>query len=319
MPSERGRGGVVTLLVLAALLIIGAALYILFFSDERDAQSTSSSTTTTQPSFPLSFMDDAGRKVEIKAPPARIASLTPAMTEILFSLGLGDRVVATDDLSDFPASAPNTAKIGTPATPDLATLANASPQVVLSSSDSPFAGVLSRHAALIVLKADDLQSTYEAIDRIGQIADRKSIATDLKRQLTARERHLRSEAELDDERSVYLELPSNTSTTDAKWAAGLLAAANAKSIFPGGQVALDAESGELIDRLRPEVIIVAVEGESAASLRRRPGWQRLLSRTETALFTADDIDPALLTSPGPRGVDGLERLVGIIHPPGEKG
>ena len=52
--------------------------------------------------FPVTLTDDEGTTVEIAAEPQVIVSLTPATTEILFELGAGDRVVATDDGSDYP-------------------------------------------------------------------------------------------------------------------------------------------------------------------------------------------------------------------------
>ena len=55
--------------------------------------------------FPLTLTDDEGTAVELEAEPTTIVSLTPATTEILFAIGAGDRVVATDDASDFPAEA----------------------------------------------------------------------------------------------------------------------------------------------------------------------------------------------------------------------
>ena len=57
---------------------------------------------TPAAAFPVTVTDDEGTAVEIAAEPETIVSLTPANTEILFALGAGDRVVATDDGSDYP-------------------------------------------------------------------------------------------------------------------------------------------------------------------------------------------------------------------------
>ena len=57
---------------------------------------------TAAPAFPVTLTDDEGTAVELAAEPEKIVSLTPATTEILFALGAGDRVVATDDGSDYP-------------------------------------------------------------------------------------------------------------------------------------------------------------------------------------------------------------------------
>ncbi|HEY8818186.1 MAG TPA: hypothetical protein VIM25_05140, partial [Candidatus Limnocylindrales bacterium] len=57
------------------------------------------------PAFPATLTDDEGTAVAIPTEPQKIVSLTPAVTETLFAVGAGSRVVATDDASDFPAAA----------------------------------------------------------------------------------------------------------------------------------------------------------------------------------------------------------------------
>ena len=52
--------------------------------------------------FPVTLTDDAGRQVTVRRPPARIVSLAPSNTEVLFALGLGDRVVGVTTFCDYP-------------------------------------------------------------------------------------------------------------------------------------------------------------------------------------------------------------------------
>ncbi|MCX6660022.1 MAG: ABC transporter substrate-binding protein, partial [Candidatus Bathyarchaeota archaeon] len=60
------------------------------------------STTRAETGFPLTVTDDFGRNVTISAPPTRIVSTAPSNTEILFALGLGDRVVGVTKYCDWP-------------------------------------------------------------------------------------------------------------------------------------------------------------------------------------------------------------------------
>ena len=75
--------------------------------------------------YPASLTDDEGTAVTIPAAPQKIVSLTPATTEILFALGAGDRVVATDDGSDFPTEAV--------ALPDVATFSSVDTEKVVAA------------------------------------------------------------------------------------------------------------------------------------------------------------------------------------------
>src|SRR2546426_115914 len=62
--------------------------------------------------YPLTVTDDRGKALTLKATPTRIVSFAPSATEIVFALGAGDRIVATDDFSDFPAEARTLPKLG---------------------------------------------------------------------------------------------------------------------------------------------------------------------------------------------------------------
>ena len=66
--------------------------------------------------FPLTLTDDEGTEVTIPAEPLKIASLTNAATEMLFALGVGDRVVGkVEDFTPYPpeaAAVPDVAKFG---------------------------------------------------------------------------------------------------------------------------------------------------------------------------------------------------------------
>jgi iron complex transport system substrate-binding protein len=54
---------------------------------------------------PVTFVDDLGRPVVFSHPPQRIVSLEPSVTEILYAVGAGSKIVADDEFSDYPPAA----------------------------------------------------------------------------------------------------------------------------------------------------------------------------------------------------------------------
>ncbi|MDO8986921.1 MAG: hypothetical protein Q7V14_01705, partial [Coriobacteriia bacterium] len=62
--------------------------------------------------FPVTVTDDAGREVTIESAPERIVSLAPANTEIVYALGLLDKLVGVTTYDDYPAQVADIAKIG---------------------------------------------------------------------------------------------------------------------------------------------------------------------------------------------------------------
>jgi iron complex transport system substrate-binding protein len=76
------------------------------------------------------------------APPARIVSLTPHLTELLFAIGAGDRIVATVDFADYPVAARDLPRVGSGARLDLEALRALQPDLVLAwRSGNPLAQV----------------------------------------------------------------------------------------------------------------------------------------------------------------------------------
>ena len=89
---------------------------------------------------PINILDDVGRNVTItRYPPERIVSLAPSCTEILFALGLGNKVVGVDELSDYPpevqekVKAGNLTTVGSFAEISIETVVGLQPDLVLAT------------------------------------------------------------------------------------------------------------------------------------------------------------------------------------------
>lgn len=81
-------------------------------------------------------------------PPSRIVSLAPAMTEILFALGLGNRVVGVTTVCDRPAEARGKAKIGGMSNPSIEAIVDLKPDLVVMNTDGNPKAVAERLAGL---------------------------------------------------------------------------------------------------------------------------------------------------------------------------
>src|ERR1043166_5745137 len=79
--------------------------------------------------------DHLGRKVSVPDHPKRIVSLAPSLTETLFALGAGDRVVGVTNYCDYPAEAGSRQKIGDMLNPNLELVAALHPDLVLITKE----------------------------------------------------------------------------------------------------------------------------------------------------------------------------------------
>jgi iron complex transport system substrate-binding protein len=92
---------------------------------------------TAQEGFPLTITDDLGRSVIITEQPERIISLAPSNTEILFALGLGDRVIGVTEYCNYPEEAKEKDKIGGYITPSIEKIVTLQPDLIVAAHGLP--------------------------------------------------------------------------------------------------------------------------------------------------------------------------------------
>ena len=98
-------------------------------SASSQAASSSAGASSAAPLFPIT-LTAANGPVKIKDKPGRIVSLSATATEDLYAVGAGSQVVAVDDDSDYPATAPVTKLSGL--TPNLEAIAKYNPALVIA-------------------------------------------------------------------------------------------------------------------------------------------------------------------------------------------
>ena len=273
--------------------------------------------------------DDAGRSVGIKTTPQRIVSLAPSNTEILFALGLSQRVVGVTDFCDYPAEAKTVAKIGG-IEPNLEKIVALKPDLILAIGGSPVVASIGGNVELLqkfqdlglttlILAPKDLDGVLADIQLVGKAAGAEAAAAQLVKEMQAKVNDVVTKSknvakrpvvfyELDatDPAKPYTPGPGSWHDTFIAMAGGVNAAAKAKAQW--AQL-----STEEIVAQNPEMIILgdATWGVDAAAVKGRAGWAAINAVKAGAIFPIDD---NLLSRPGPRLADGLLALAKIIHP-----
>ena len=141
----------------------------------------------------LVVTDDAGRRVELTAPARRIVSLSPAVTELLFALGAGERVVGRTTWCDFPPAARAVPSVGDGLNPNIEAVAARRPDLVVlyrSPLNETAARQLERLGiAAALVRQDRLEDVARAARLLGRLtgvgAAGDSLAASLERFLAA--------------------------------------------------------------------------------------------------------------------------------------
>jgi iron complex transport system substrate-binding protein len=270
-----------------------------------------------------SLKDDLGRTISLDGVPQRIVSLAPSNTEILFALGLGSKVIATDSYSDYPAETGELPHVGS-AFPgfSIETILSLNPDLAVAFGYQ-LADYVSQLESLgipvVVLAPKDIEGVIHDIDLIGQItgssAEAKKLTAEMQKRLDAIVAKTKSAAPY----RVFWEF--DATDPSKPWTAGpgsfndvLITLAGGQNIGAGGPASSWQMNSEEIMKADPQIIILDdfQFGTTVDSLSKRPGWTSITAVEEKAIYPI--ADPNLTDRPGPRIIDGLELLARTIHP-----
>ncbi|HYH10696.1 MAG TPA: helical backbone metal receptor [Thermoanaerobaculia bacterium] len=124
------------------------------------------------PERPSPTSDDLGRPVTLPPRITRIVTLSPNLTEIVFAIGAGERIVATDDFSNFPAAAKALPKVGG-MQPNIEKIAALRPDLVLASTEGNHPNLAPALSAakipLFVVRTDRVAEVTTAMTRLGEL------------------------------------------------------------------------------------------------------------------------------------------------------
>lgn len=275
-------------------------------------------TTTPLPTF----TDDAGRVVQIAGSVERIVSLAPSNTEILFALGLGDRVVGVTDFCDYPPEAASVEKIGG-VEPNLEKILALEPDLVLAIGGSRQLETVTKLNELgvrvLVLAPNDLEDIYKDIQLVADACGVSARGAALVREMQIRvQLVLDAVSSVNTTPKVFYELdatdPSRPWTPGpGTWHDKFISMAGGVNIAANAEAAWAQYSSEDIIAQDPDIILLgdAMWGISPDLVAARPGWDTITAVRNRAVYPIDD---NLISRPGPRVVQGLEALARLIHP-----
>jgi iron complex transport system substrate-binding protein len=269
------------------------------------------------PAYPVTVTAFNG-KVTLAKQPRRIISLSPTATEILFAIGAGRQVVAVDDQSDYPKSAPTTSLSGF--TPNVEAIAGYRPDLVVASYDpKDLVASLQRLGIPVVLHdgARTLKGAYQQIRQLGALTGRVGAAAALVARMKKRiARIVSSSRERAEGLSYYHELSpdfyaaaSKTFVGQVYGLFGLRNIADAADATGSGYPQLSAE---YIVSESPDLIVLADTvccGQRPATVAARPGWDRIAAVRSGSIVLVDD---SIASRWGPRIVNFVRAVAAAL-------
>ncbi len=252
----------------------------------------------------------------------RIASLSPAATEILFLLGRGKDIVCTDQFSNYPEDTKAIAHLRDHQKMDIAEIKAHQPDLILTATvvQEKLAAML-KAAELPVVHQDPrtLDAVYESIKALGIIVEKEKEAAELVVKMKREFDAVKQKAKLMGKKpKVYVEEWHLPPMASGNWVPEVVAAAGGTA-FPikSGELSREVTLAE-VQAFDPDLIVISWCGAGRLSdknlVMKREGWDSLRAVQNNHVRVIDD---SLLNRPGPRLAEGAKQLFGwlfeILH------
>lgn len=291
--------------------------------NSNNNQITNNQGQNTANSFPMTLKDDLGRNVTLDTAPNRIVSLAPSSTEILFFLGLGEKVVGDTTYCNYPEAAQNCTKVGGFADPSLEKVVALKPDLVLATDIHQPLVKSFEDAGMTVLVLDPktIEGIISNIQLVGKACGVESRATELNQVLTDRINAIKDKiANIPDNQRpiVYCEI----------WDQPLMSVGKdsliGQVIRMAGGINMTDDSAEEYPQISAEIVIdrnpaVMINSYgmgsgkvvTPAEIAGRKGWSQLAFIKNNRIYS---IHSDLLNRSGPRIVDGIEKTTQCLYP-----
>ncbi len=259
--------------------------------------------------------------MDIKSTPQRIVSLSPGNTEIVYALGLQDKLVGVTTYCNYPPEAQDKPKVSEFSNVDIEKIVSLNPDLILADSIHKAEAIPALEKlgfTVLALDPPNLESVINDIQMIGEVAGNKSEADNLVSILRERVEAVTAQTEkasLEKLRAFYL------TWHDPLWTAGSGTLIDDLITKAGGiNIAADLQGHsqitlEAVIERDPQIIFVTSSmGDQDTSFNYVNNEPRFKATEALRNSRVYRVDADIFSRTTPRSVDGLEQLARLMHP-----
>lgn len=266
------------------------------------------------------FTDDMGREVAIDQVPERIVTLAPSITEVVYFLGLGERVVGVTKYSTYPLDAARKPKVGSYVDLNTEQIVSLSPDLVISTADGNQPAVIEilekAGIPVFVVNPRDLRQVIQTVVDIGEVCGVSDKARALADEMSARADRIAARTANLERPLVFLQVNAKPMMTvnGTTYSSDLIRLAGGRNMADEEPITYPRISLEEVIRQGPDVIIVSSmqRGGEFEEIKRQ--WMELDIVPAARTGRVHLVDSDLIDRPSPRVLDGLEILARHLHP-----
>ncbi|MGD0203416.1 MAG: cobalamin-binding protein [Candidatus Bathyarchaeia archaeon] len=278
----------------------------------------------------ITLVDDEGYVTTLTSIPQRIVSLAPSCTQILFAIGVGDKVVGVTTYDDYPynfsawVAAGNMTYDGGYGTPNMEAIASLHPDLILSDNlnDASLPSMRALGYKVLVLNPATIAGIYQDIALVGRATGAETQATAVIENITSSINAITAKiaaANITVPQTVYYEIWSNPlmSAGSTTWINNVITDAGGVNIFENVSTQYPVISSETVVSLDPDVIILPTEMGvtpfygSVAQVEATPGWNVISAVQNNRVYV---INGDVFAEPGPRVADQVYTVAACLYP-----
>lgn len=261
---------------------------------------------------PVTVKDDLGNTVSLPAPASRIVTLSPSVVEVTYAAGAGDKIVATVEYSDYPASALKIPRVGGHSKINLEAVVAAKPDLVIAweSGNSPTAIDKLRQLGIPVYMSQPHKMTDipGEIERIGTLAGTDAIAKKSADDYRKRYQALASKYRNRSPVTVFYQVWQNPLITigGQQIMSDAISLCRGENIFGTLKPLAPRVSFEAVIAANPEAIVTS--GMADQNPEMLDAWKKWPNLTATQRNNFFFVQSDLMNRSGPRILDGTKIL-----------
>lgn len=265
-------------------------------------------------------VDDLGEEITFEKAPEKIISLSPSITEMLYALGVGDRLIGVTSFDNYPEEVKEVEAVSDLMNINAEKIISLNPDIVFVSTIGDKTPVDTMKAAGVkVFVIDDAMSfddVYEHITRVAKVMDVENAAEKLVNQIRKDIKSIEEKlAGVEEKKRAYLEIapsPDIVTTGNTTFQNEVLKAAGVENIFADKDGWFKVSEEEVVKR-NPEVIITQVNflDDSVGEIKGRLGWEQIDAVKNDQVY---EFDTNLMSRPGPRIAEATELVAKTLYP-----
>lgn len=298
----------------AAMLLLAACNSDKTTDDKKTGDTTDKDTST------YAVVDDRGKEIKFDKKPETIVSLQPSNTEILFSLGVGDKIIGATDYDTYPEAAKDIERVSTSTTINAERIVELNPDVVIAYTSGDEAQVTQLEEAglqvFVIKSAATFEDVYGDIEQLGDVVGKTEQADEIIEDIQTQIEDVQEKtATVEQKKKVYFEIspaPDIWTSASETFQNEILEAAGVDNVF-ADQTGWFSVAEEDVITKNPELIITTVNytEDPVAEIKARTSWNTIQAIKNGEVY---QLDSDTLSRPATRIGEAVKLVAETVYP-----